>query len=167
MCKKSQLVLIMLSVIALLNVIFVPIFDVWGGIFPSEVDDDFFEIVDKVFNDSSAFRHWSVNITVSIFISCVLMLISSIIGNKSFSILTAFSGIAGSLYTVLGYGEEKGFEKVIDFDDGNISIGSWIAIILFILSFFIALNSKKKEDNYISSLSNDNVAIQTSSSEEE
>ncbi len=144
MSKKSQLVLIMLSLISILNVMFVPIFDVWGGLFPSEVEYNFFDVIHKIFYNDSAFRYWSVRITISIFIPCVFMLISSIIGNKPFSILTAFLGIAGSLYTVIGYGSEKGFESSYDADSGNISIGSWIAIIIFVISFIVAIATKKE-----------------------
>lgn len=166
MCKKSQIVLIILSLILILNVMFVPIFDVWGGLFPSEVEDNFFDVIHKVFYNDSAFRYWSVRITISIFIPCVFMLISSIIGNKSFSILTAFLGIAGSLYTVIGYGLEKGFESSYDADSGNISIGSWIAIIIFVISFIAAITAKKETENdNVDSISTSNNPLEQTSSE--
>ena len=148
MSKSTRPILIMLSVFALLNVVFVPIFDVWGGLFPSDVDRTFFEVIEIVFEDSDDWSLWVVQLTMSIFIPTLFMFIMALIGNKGLFLTSNIIGIILWFKQIIDFGmEDDGFEDLFDFEDGSISIGTWIAIGLFLVSFFIVLNSKKKAEN--------------------
>lgn len=146
MSKKSrQPALIILSVVALLNVMFVPIFDVWGGLFPSDVEYNFADVIEDIFKDSDAWRHWAVIITMSIFIPTLIMFFISLTGKKGLFITANVIGIVIWFKQIIDYGmEDNGFERLFDLDDCSISIGTWIAIILYIICFVIAISSKKK-----------------------
>lgn len=147
MSKSTRPILIMLSVFALLNVVFVPIFDVWGGLFPSDVDRNFFEVIEIVFEDADDWSLWVVQLTMSIFIPSVFMFIMSLVGKRGLFITANVVGIILWFKQIIAYGmEDDGFEDLFDFEDGSISIGTWIAIAIFIISFFVALNAKKKAD---------------------
>jgi len=148
MSKSTRPILIMLSVFALLNVMFVPIFDVWGGLFPSDVDRSFFDVIEIVFEDADDWSLWVVQLTMSIFVPTIFMFIMSLIGNRGLFITSNVIGIVLWFKQIIDYGmEDDGFEDLFDFEDGSISIGTWIAIGIFIISFFVALNSKKKVEH--------------------
>lgn len=147
MRKEVQPVLIVLSILALLNVMFVPIFDVWGGLTPSDVDTTFFEVIEAVFEDEDCWNYWVVQLTMSIFIPSLFMFIAALCGGRGFFITSNVIGIIIWFKQIIDYGmEDDGFSDMFDFDDCSISIGTWIAIGIFVISFFVALSSKKKAE---------------------
>lgn len=150
MSKSIRLVLITLSIFSILNVMFVPLFDVWGGLFPSSPDDNFFEVVEMLFKDADHnWSLWVVQITVSIFVPCIFMLIFSLLGKRKLFIASTVIGILLWLRIIIQFISQNGASEVFDFDDGCISIGTWVAIIFFIVSFFVAISSKKKAENVV------------------
>ncbi len=153
----KQPALIVLSVVALLNVMFVPIFDVWGGLFPSDVDDNFFEVVEMLFKNANYYWDlWVVQITVSILLPSIFMLIFSLVGARKLFITANVIGILIWFKQIIDYGmEDDGFESLFDFDDCSISIGTWIAIILFVAALITSLVSKGKTNgNSVSHITN-------------
>lgn len=147
MNKNTRMVLIILSIVAVLNVMFIPIFDVWGGLFPSDVDRDFFDVMECYLENDNAWNLWVVQLTISFFASSILMLITSLIGNKKLSIVANIIAIfVWFKLIIIDYVEEEGTEALLDSEDGSISIGTWITIILFIASFIVVLKSKKKDE---------------------
>lgn len=147
MNKTTRIVLIILSVVVLLNIMFVPIFDVWGGLFPSDVDRDFFDVLECFFENDDAWSLWVVQLTISFSMSAVLMLIMSLVGRKGLFIAANIIAIVVWFKQIIvDYVGEDGFNALLDFEDGNISIGTWTTIMLFVASFIIVLSSKKKED---------------------
>ncbi len=144
----KQPALIVLSVIALLNVMFVPIFDVWGGLFPSDVDDNFFEVVEMLFKDVNYYWNlWVVQITLSILLPSIFMLIFLLAGARKLFITSTIVGIVLWFRIIVQFISQNGVSDVFDFDDCSISIGTWIAIILFVTSLITALVSKGKTNS--------------------
>ena len=147
MRKEFKIPLIVLSALALANVLFVPIFDVWGGLFPSDVDCNFAWVIEDIFEDSDAWRHWVVVLTMSVFIPTLIVFFMSFTGKKGLFITSNVIGIVLWFKQIIDYGmEDDGFEDLLDFEDGCISIGTWIAIILYLICFFVAISSKKKTE---------------------
>ncbi len=145
MSKSTKTTLTVLSIFALLNVLFVPIFDVWGGLFPSDVEYNFADVIEDIFEDPDAWRHWVVVLTMSIFIPTLIMFIMSLTGKKGLFITANAIGIGIWLKQIIDYGmEDDGFEDLLDFEDGCVSIGTWIAIILYLICFIVAISSKRK-----------------------
>lgn len=119
----------------------------WGGLFPSDVETNFADVITMIFNDSDCWRHWCVGISMSIFIPSVFMMIMSCIGQKGLFIVADVVGIILWFKQILSYGaEDDGFEDLVDFEDGCISIGTWIAIALFIIAFLIVISIRNNAD---------------------
>ncbi|MBQ3004754.1 MAG: hypothetical protein IJD88_02370, partial [Clostridia bacterium] len=78
MNESARNKLIVFSVLSLLNVMFVPFFDVWGGLFPGDVDDNFFDVIEGVLTDGDAWEYWVVQLTMFVFIPTVFMLFSAL-----------------------------------------------------------------------------------------
>lgn len=149
MNKSVRLVLITLSVFALLNAMFVPIFDVWGGLFPSDVDDNFFEVIEMIFKDGGdAWDYWVVQFTITIFVPSLMMFVASLSGRKRFFVTVNIIGILMWILQIILYVIDNGLEDdPFDFEDGNVSIGTWIALVIFVISLIIALSSRKSIPN--------------------
>lgn len=148
MNKFVQPVLITLSVFALLNVMFVPIFDVWGGLFPSDVDYNFFDVLKMISKDGGdAWDYWVVQFTITIFVPSLIMFVASLTGSKGFFVTVNVIGILLWIRQIVYYGMDNDFDGSFDFDDGNVSIGTWIAIGIFVISLIIALSSRKSIPN--------------------
>lgn len=143
MNKFVQPVLITLSVFALLNVMFVPIFDVWGGLFPSDVDYNFFDVLKMISKDGDAWRKWVVQFTITIFVPSLMMFVASLSGSKGFFVTVNIIGILLWIRQIIDYGTDNDFDSSFDFEDGNISIGTWIAIGIFVISLIIALSGRR------------------------
>ncbi len=148
MSKSVRPVLITLSVFALLNVMFVPIFDVWGGLFPSDVDDNFFDVIEMIFKErGDAWKHWVVLFTITIFVPSLMMFVASLTGSKGFFVTVNIIGILLWIRQIVDYGMDNDFDSSFDFDDGNVAIGTWVAIGIYVISLIIALFSRKSVPN--------------------
>lgn len=143
MSKSTRPVLITLSLFALLNVMFVPIFDVWGGLFPSNVDDNFFDVIKMVFKDGDTWRMWVVRFTVTIFAPSLMMFVASLTGNKGLFVTVNIIGIILWVRQIIEYGINNDFDNSFDFDDGNVAVGTWVAIGIYVISLIVALSGKR------------------------
>lgn len=133
------------SILALLNVLFIPTFDVWGGLFPLHPEDNIFDTLGMIFEDSDAFNNWSVIIVLSILIPSIVMLIGAILDNKLIFMISSLAGILLFFKFLIQYVRQYELSELFDFDDGSIAIGTWIAIILFVIAFIIAITSGNKQ----------------------
>lgn len=155
--------LIMVSVLSILNILFLPIFDVWGGFFPSNPDGNFLYVVESFFTDSDSWDEWIVILTLSLFVAAVLILVSSLIGKKTFSIIATIIGIAVWIIDFSTYVSQNETYDWIPSDDCNICVGFWIAIILFVVSFVLAVNQKTSISNKAIQKMN-NLSVETDNS---
>lgn len=140
---------ITLSILSLLNIVFVPTFDIWSGLFPSDYENTFFGAIRDLFTDSDAIYYWSVVIVLSVFLPCLLMIISAVLDNKVFYSVSSGLGIILWFRTAVSYIKQYGIADFFDFDDGSLSIGFWIALILFVIAFTIGITSKKTVKNKV------------------
>ena len=139
---------IVFSVLSLLNVMFVPFFDVWGGLFPSDVDNNFFDVFEGVLTTADAWEYWVVHMTMSVFVPTVVMFFAALLNKRKLFLVSNAVGIILWFIQIIGYGlEDDGFSSMFDFDDSSIAIGIWIAIIIFFVSFLIV--KKNKGDDVI------------------
>ena len=78
--------LVILSIMSLLNVIFLPVFDVWGGLFPSEYDNCF-EVLRKIITDFDEYGDDRVVLmTLTLLIPSVFMLVFSLLQKRGWFI---------------------------------------------------------------------------------
>ncbi len=152
MDAKTKQKLIILSVLSLLNVMFVPIWDTWGGLIPNHVDNDFFDVVEVVleYGLSAIETSMGVQLTMYIFIPSVFMLFFALLSNKGFFLTSNIVGIAGWFKSIIDLGMSSDlYGDIFDFEDGSISIGSWFAIAIFLTSFIIFwLSERETETNH-------------------
>lgn len=133
-----------LSILCILNVIFIPTFEVWGGLFPDETEYSFFSVISSVFSDSDALGEFGVLFKLLLFIPSIIMLISSFFKSKTAHIVSSGIGVFSTIYLLIKFVLQSEISALFDFSEGNISIGTWIAFILFIISFLISLFSEKE-----------------------
>lgn len=143
---------ILLSVLSLLNIMFIPVFDVWGGVFPGDIDYDFFYAINAFFMDKDSWYEWVVEFSLAIFIPSLLMLIASFFNSKTGFAITSLLGFISELKVLGSFASQNELYEIIPSDDCSISIGAWTALAIFIISFIVALTSNKNKSNYHSEL---------------
>lgn len=120
---------IVIAVIAMVNVVFAPIYDLWGGLFPDNPDNNFWDVISGKCDHSE----WIFLLTISIFIPSIVMLVLSVLKLKKLVKLTAGVGIALQVFWIVQYAKQYGLEEVFNFKDGCICIGFWFAFMIFAL----------------------------------
>lgn len=134
---------IILSILSLVNIMLVPSFDIWEGLIPSDYENTFFDAIGDIFTDSDAIHYWSVIIVLSVLIPSILMVISAVLDNKVLYSMSSALGIILWFRTAISYIRQYDIGDFFDFDDGSLSIGFWIALIIFIIAFIVGIMSKK------------------------
>ena len=147
--KRTASVFIV-SILLLLAIVFLPMFQPLGGTLNFKADLDFFDVFDFVVkggNTGSSFLNWSswpVIFTVAAAIPAILLFLFSLFGSKVLSILASLAGIAGMVYTLVLYGRNSSSIDAFFGEHANISIGLWIVCALFIIAFICACACRKK-----------------------
>lgn len=142
MSSSGKSFLIVFSLLALLNVIFVPIHDVWGGLFPDNVNYNFADVMELVSEGETDM--WVVQLTLSIFVPTLFMFLVSFSGHRGLFLTTTIIGMLVWFKQIVDYCNQFDIETLMDFEDGNVSIGTWLAFGLYLVCFFGALGSKKQ-----------------------
>lgn len=142
---------IVLSVLMLLNVLFVPLYDVWSGLFPERPMFNFIDVMELVFDGE--FDLWPVTLTLVLLIPAIFMLAFSFSKSNGGFKISAGVGAVAMMIILCRYVEQFDLEDLFDFDYGNIAIGTWIGLILLIISLFAVkidyAKSNPSSDNYI------------------
>lgn len=147
MVKKTNTVCTVACILALFNVLFVPIFDVWGGLFPDNVNYTFTDVIEMVAKDAdSAFDRWVVIFTMKIFISTVIALALALFRQYGATKVVAGIGLLLVVIDVGRYADQVEYDELADLFDDNtsLSIGIWVAIVLFAVILF---SRTKKRDS--------------------
>ena len=139
--KNLNMAQLIVAIIALLNVMFVPIFDVWGGLFPGHVDDNFWDVI---FGHCDS-DQWVVVFTVAIFVPTFFMVLFSIIRTQKLAKISGAVGLAWMVIDLIRFVNQYEFDYLFDFDDGNLCIGLWIGFVLFII--MVCIPTKKPNKN--------------------
>jgi len=129
---------VVVSVLAVLNVMFVPIFDVWGGLFPSNPDNNFWDVI----SGNCESNEWVFIFTLAILIPSGLMLLFSILKTKVLARIAGFGGVICLIALIVRFVSEYEVSYLFDFDDGNLCIGLWIGLLLFVI--MACIPTKKK-----------------------
>lgn len=133
---KNKNAYIAISIIGILNSVLVPMYDIWGGLFPEDPGISFFDIVEAVFTDSDAFSYWPVIVTVPAFIGSMALFIAAISNSRVFCNVFSILNFLIYLYIYIRLFAQFGAEDIFDFNTCSVSVGTWIAFILFIISLF-------------------------------
>ncbi len=159
--RKGTGSLLVVSIILLVCVMILPMFDVWGGIFSSAEYDNFGDVLHYIQRDGmDAFRKWVVCLTMSAFIPAIFSLIAGIARCKTLGIISSVIGTVSMLYNYVNIIDQQGIGALTDFEDCSISIGSHVALILHIVCFILALKITKKT-SAPAPVINNSTAVQT------
>ncbi len=145
MKSGSKITMILLSTAALLNVMFMPIFELFGGILPENPRDNLFTVIELLLDDFNNWDYWVVQFTVLIFIPTLFMFIFSLIGSKGLCVASSSVGLFLLVYKMIDYVAYcEDIEYLLNFDDTCVSIGTWIALLIFFVGFIVSLCSVRK-----------------------
>lgn len=139
-----------LSIILLICSVLVPMFDTWVGIIPTDdawsISDTFETLADE---GTDALNYYGVQLHLCTWILGSVVCMGAFMKKKA---VIATSAIAGAISLILvvvnnmnQYGDS--FHYLMNFEDGNYSIGYWIALILFILCAVISFFCTKEPAN--------------------
>ena len=124
--NKKRLIV---SLLALLNIMFSPIFDVWGGLFPGEPDSNFWDVISGQCDPDE----WVFILTMVIAIPSFLMFAFALAKKPRATKVSGWIGIVGIGFMIVSYINQFDFSALFDFDDGNLCFGFWIGLALFIV----------------------------------
>ena len=146
--KKERRTLTIISILSLLNIIFMPIYNNRGGLFPSYVKYDFKEVIGLIFEDLDNLEMEIVKFTLIIFVSSVFMLVTALLGKTKGFLIACLIGKyllwTRIIVLFLHYVQiEDGLPYIFDFERGKISIGVWIAAVLFSIASYVSKKYKK------------------------
>jgi len=133
---------LIISLLSLLNVIFLPLYSAGNGVFPNEMRSTFLEVVTGKYE----IYDWPVALTVLIFLPSMLMTVLSIIKAQITTKLTGLVGLILMVGALLKYVDEFSLDALFSLENGNLSIGLWIAFLLFIVMLFIPIDKKRALD---------------------
>ena len=143
---SARITTMFISILALLNVIFVPLFVTLGGLYPRTITIGFTEAFQLLYDDFGNWQLWEVQFIVLLFIPAAFMLLTTLLGSKGLFILSSLFGVAMWIIEIVIYSSSDfPTNDIMDFKNGSIAIGVWIALILFIFGFLAGLVAKKKE----------------------
>ena len=151
MCVKARTILIFLSYLAVVNVTCIPLFGDEYGLLAEDFQPRFVEVVEKVFQSEPYKEQTGDQITITLFIPTMLMCLASVFGKRTMFEAACKLGIVVWVFImgrlILSYSlYEDGFYRLFDAEQGDVSIGIWIAIVLFSISYWISRYFVKKEN---------------------
>ncbi len=146
MSRSTRIFFIIISLLALLNVIFAPMYDVGGGMLTDDSDYNFARVIGDAIMTEGGLGHWALHMTMGVFIPAVIMLACAITRMRWVYGFANTLGVFVWLFNFFRYAIDHGFVGMFDVETTDISIGSWIAIMLFLISELVLLCTKKKKD---------------------
>lgn len=139
--KRRDMKQVIVSLLALLNVMFVPLYDVWGGLFPGDVDETFWDVITGQCETNA----WVFVFTIAVFVPTAFMLIFSLAKARRLARLSGAVGLVWMVIDLIRYVNQYEIGYLFEFEDGNFSIGIWIALVLFLVMTLIATPKLMKE----------------------
>ncbi len=138
MRKKNRIGYILISVLALVNVISVPFYEVWGGLVPRNPKNDFVSVMKLFLEDPASIELWAVKFTICVFVPSLIMFIFALFGNRILFVTADILGIifwSAALYDYTA--NHFNDNNLFNINNTSISIGYWVAIIIYILALIV------------------------------
>lgn len=151
--KYSALPVIILSIVLLLCIFAIPMFDVWHGIIPGDNAATFGDVIHYISRyGEDAFTLWAVQLVMAAFIPAIFLFIGALARLK---VMTAISSAIGTvwiisiLYAIINQYDSS---AVLNMKYCSVSIGTYIALTLhiacFICSFLITKEKMRSQSVY-------------------
>lgn len=141
---KRNSIFFLISVAALLNIILNPVFEPFGGLCPSEPMFTFSDAVYEIINSNPYYTSLHLTIRLLIFIPVIFMLLTSFLKSKLPFMISSIIGFSGVAILIISFIHDYGMNSVFDFEECAISVGTWIALIIFAAATVFSYKVKYK-----------------------
>lgn len=143
--KKTRLVYLILSVLALFNVLFLPIYAVPEWVMAETGSKlGFYNAVQMLLYLPSPLEYWTVYMTLAIFVPCFALFVSALIGRQIPFLLSSLAGVTLWAVVAWTYAGQFGISGLFVLDGTGVGIGLWIAIALFMVATAVAIAGKNR-----------------------
>ncbi len=109
--------------------------------FQNNPDDTFWDVITGHCDPDQ----WIVVLTVAVLIPAVFMLVFSLVKATRLAMIASVSGLVWVVVDLIRFVEQYEVDYLFDFDEGNLSIGLWIAFALFLVMTLISTPKRSKE----------------------
>ena len=141
---KNRIVFTVIALLAIVNLFFVPMISLFGGIIPDN-SIKYFKVMDGFFSEPEAITYTIYNVPIILSVACLILLVTALTGNKTAHIIGSLIAIVLWFVPVVHcFIEGAGFEDLFSFKRGVFGIGMYVELLLFIVSLIVALASKSK-----------------------
>ena len=145
--KNSRLAYLITSLLALFNVLFLPIYTA-----PAEVMAEtgttlgFYNACYMLLRLPNPLEYWTVSMTFAIFVPCIALFVSAMIAKQVPFLISALAGV--TLWGVIAwsYANQFGLSDMFAFDGKGVGIGLWIAIIVLLIATVFGIVGKDQKD---------------------
>lgn len=145
MSKKLKLFFVISSILSIANVIFLPVHQKGGGILTENAEYNFVRVIGDAFMEEGALSLWVVQMTLCIFVPSVIMLACGITRMRFLYTVANTAGLLLWFFNISRYALENGVINLFEVEKTDISIGSWVAALIFLINALVLLCTKKKK----------------------
>ena len=143
--KNSRPAYLVISVLSLFNVLFLPIYAVPEWVMAETGSKlGFYNAVQMLLYLPSPLEYWTVYMTLAIFVPCVALFISALIGRHIPFLISSLAGVTLWAVAVWTYAGQFGISSLFVLDGSGVGIGLWIAIALFMVATAVAIAGKNR-----------------------
>lgn len=137
MSKGSKIACIVVSVLALVNVLFLPVYEIFGGLFPDDAGN-FFDIVEDI---ADGYEMWEYDVFwfyAALFVPNLFIFLGAVIGKRGlvrgFSIVGTIVLVGLIALCIIGSEDP---EWVLHPEYGCLACGTWLGLILYIAGIIL------------------------------
>ncbi len=150
MTKASRIFFIIISALILSSVLFLPMHSEGEGMLVFKAEYNFARIVGDLLMEEGTLSLWVVHMTIGVFLPAVVMLATALTRMRWLYSLSNTLGIAVWFLNFFRYALKKGILPLFDIHTTDISIGSWLSVLFFLISALVLLCTKKKKKDTVS-----------------
>ena len=140
--RKGRIFFIIISILMLCNAAFLPMYCEGGGMLVFRSEYSFAHVIGDLIMVEGSYKLWVVHMTLGVFLPAVVMLATALTRMRRIYSLFNIFGILIWFFNIFRYAFEKGFTSLIEVDSTDVSIGAWVAVLLFLISALVLLFTK-------------------------
>ncbi len=126
----------------LCNAVFLPMHCEGGGMLIWRSEYNFARIIGDILMVEGTLDLWVVHMTLGVFLPAVVMLATAFTRMRRIYALFNILGILVWFFNFFRYALDKGLLSLFDVEHTDISIGAWVALLLFLISALVLLFTK-------------------------
>ena len=138
--KHSRAAYLITSVLAMFNVLFLPVYRApeWA-MAETGTTLGFYNAAYMLFHYVNPLDYWNVSFMLAIFLPCVALFVSAMIGRQIPFLISSLVGITLWAVIVWMYAHQYGFQSLFALNSGGIGVGVWIALALLLAAMVFGI----------------------------